>query len=83
LAAEDDDLKHTEREELRRFSKILHERHTVCQARVEESALLMKTSLWENLNFVKFVPQIYEYINFIVTVMIPFLITVMEKLNYI
>jgi hypothetical protein len=39
--------------------------------------LIMKRTLWENHNFAKYIPKIYA--NFIVTVFIPLLTTVMKK----
>ena len=78
MAAEDDEMKHSEPEELRCVSKMLHERHTTSEATVETNELIMKWTLWETLNFVKHVPKIYVIL--IVTVSIPFLISVTKKL---
>jgi hypothetical protein len=52
--ADYDDLKHGEREELQCFGKVLHERRSASQAKVEEIVLVVKETLWKiNFNFIK------------------------------
>ena len=63
---DDDELKHSVREELRRFSKELRRRACSVSCNDGKIVLIMKDALWENnINLVKDVPMIY--VKFIVT----------------
>jgi hypothetical protein len=49
--------------------RVLLDRHTASQAKVEKSVLIMKETLWKNnLNFVKDVPMIYVSLIIIVVI---------------